>query len=228
MKNLLEWSLQFDLLWNNIMSNKAPGLNAYEKSSFLTQAQLGLIKDVFTPKANVLQEGIDDSARRQADFRSLITNAQLSSTTPLHRFNTRSTTKYYAYPSDAFLVLSEELAVGDKYMTVVPLSREEYARLMQKPYKYPVKGQVWRLDTDDNKIELIANFPAGATLEYKMRYVKYPSPIILENLPSPLTIEGKNTATDCVLPEHLHDEILQRAVLLAKLAWNDPVAAKEQ
>lgn len=33
-----EFSNEFDILYNNIMSNKAPGLNVYEKSVFLTIA----------------------------------------------------------------------------------------------------------------------------------------------------------------------------------------------
>ena len=39
MKTCEEWSLEFDLLYNNIASDKAPGLNEYEKSVFLTRAQ---------------------------------------------------------------------------------------------------------------------------------------------------------------------------------------------
>jgi hypothetical protein len=33
-----EFSNGFDILYNNIMSNAAPGLNEYEKSFFLTKA----------------------------------------------------------------------------------------------------------------------------------------------------------------------------------------------
>jgi len=33
-----EFSNQFDVLFNNITSNAAPGLNEYEKSVFLTKA----------------------------------------------------------------------------------------------------------------------------------------------------------------------------------------------
>jgi hypothetical protein len=33
-----EISNQFDILYNNITSDKAPGLNEYEKSVFLTKA----------------------------------------------------------------------------------------------------------------------------------------------------------------------------------------------
>ena len=231
MKTLTEWSLEFDLLYNNITSNKAPGLEEYEKSVFLTNGQLALVKDVFTAKANGLQEGIDDSERRQSDFRSLVTSKRLDVSTTNNKFNTSGNTRRYEYPSDLLIVLNEEVFYDGKSYTVVPLSHEAYARLRKKPYKYPPKGQIWRLNTDDDMVELVSNIPLGASsFEYQMRYVKRPTPIILTDLPQGLSIEGVSTATNCTLPEHLHDEILQRAVLLAKLAWNDAVAphANEQ
>jgi hypothetical protein len=33
-----EFSREFDILYNNIMSNAAPGIDDYEKSVFLTKA----------------------------------------------------------------------------------------------------------------------------------------------------------------------------------------------
>jgi len=36
MNNAQEWIDQFDLEWNNIMSDMAPNLDDYEKSRFLT------------------------------------------------------------------------------------------------------------------------------------------------------------------------------------------------
>ena len=34
-----EFEREFDILYNNIMSNAAPSIDAYEKSVFLTKAQ---------------------------------------------------------------------------------------------------------------------------------------------------------------------------------------------
>jgi len=39
-----EFKTEFDIYWNNIANNMAPGLNGYEISSFLTQAQDRIIK----------------------------------------------------------------------------------------------------------------------------------------------------------------------------------------
>lgn len=235
---------KFNILWNNIVSDKAPGLEKYEVSVFLTQAQEALVKDYFSNRSNALAEGFDDSIRRQSDFRTLLSTKALSlvnsasdSTTD---FNTRSTTRHYEYPSDAFLVLNEEVKVTTnnvgKYYTVVPISYDEYARLMMRPYKYPPKGMVWRLLTHTGTasgrsyqvIDLIGNIPTTSAVDYRMRYVKRPSPIILEDLPTGLTIGGEALQMECKLPEHLHDEILQRAVMLAKVAWIDPAAPAAQ
>lgn len=69
-----EFSDQFDVLYNNITSNQAPGLTEYEKSVFLTKAQNEIVKNYFTAesKGNNIQQGFDDSAKRQADFSCLM------------------------------------------------------------------------------------------------------------------------------------------------------------
>lgn len=64
----LEFSNEFDVLYNNITSNQAPGLDEYEKSVFLTKAQDEIVKAYFNPKSNKVQEGFDGNERRQIDF----------------------------------------------------------------------------------------------------------------------------------------------------------------
>lgn len=237
MKTAEEWDLAFDILWNNIVSDKAPGLEKYEKSLFLTQAQSALVKDYFSPNSNTWNTGFDDSIRRQSDFRSLIETEILTpamvGAEDVIPFSVRQGTLYFRHPQDMFLILNEELQ-GTKpngavvYYNIVPISYEEYSRLMKKPYKYPPKGIAWRLITDNQEqetgyqlIELIGRFINEGSSNYRVRYVKRPSPIILEDLPEGLSIEGKSSKATCLLPEHLHDEILQRAVMIAKITWLD-------
>lgn len=69
-----EFSNEFDMLYNNIMSNQAPGLDEYEKSVFLTRAQDDIVKRYFTPKGNKDFEGFDSSLKRNMDFSSLYRN----------------------------------------------------------------------------------------------------------------------------------------------------------
>ena len=57
---LPEISREFDILYNNIMSNQAPGLDEYEKSVLLTKSQDEILKNYFNPSSNTLKEGFDE------------------------------------------------------------------------------------------------------------------------------------------------------------------------
>lgn len=219
---LNEFSDSFDVLWNNIASNQAPGLNEYDKSVMLTKAEKEIVKNFFMPQSNQKQTGFDGSPKRQSDFATLMKNAILTINSTATKFDARSTA--YNMPDDLFITINEQLtstANSINYIyTVLPITFEEYSRLMQKPYKYPTKNTAWKLMTSANVAEIIGRF--DGTVTYTMRYVKNPNPIILVDLStidSNLSIDGINTATQCELPEHLHDEILQRAVEIAKAAY---------
>lgn len=72
-----EFSNEFDVLYNNIMSNQAPGLDEYEKSVFLTKAQNEILKNYFNPKGNKYQEGFDGNRKRQVDFSNITKTASV-------------------------------------------------------------------------------------------------------------------------------------------------------
>ena len=226
---LQEFNTNFDLLYNNIASNQAPGLDEYEKSVFLTNAQLELVKNYFNPKGNKYQEGFDQSPKRQLDF-STITDLMVYDITDalpnVMKFNEDSIVFPY---NDNFLFIIQELATvtdsvtrTDKNVNIRSITNVEYMMAMNKPYKYPFKHEGWRIihNTNDRKLELLLSY--GDSLKsYKIRYIKRPTPIILTNLSSlGLTIDGISTPTDCILDEAMHAEIVQRAVELAKMSYD--------
>lgn len=227
-----EFELQFDVLYNNISSNQAPELNDYEKSVFLTKAQEELIKNYFSGHTTKHQTALDDSIKRQADF-GLLEIWKLSErqdSDPPFAYGA----KVYEYPEDIFLTVNEQLIVTDKEKgeipyTIMPISYGEYSRLMAKPYKYPPKYTAWRLFTKGTdgakRAELICK--AKGDYSYTIRYLRFPEPIILGNIEDEygVTIHGKGIKQTCKLPEELHEEILQRAVELAKIAWQGDVDA---
>ena len=61
-------------------------------------------------------------------------------------------------------------------------------------------------------------FPGDSIGNYQVRYIRKPRPIVLDNLDG-LTIEGVGTTSECEVDPILHEDILQRAVELAKVAW---------
>lgn len=221
----------FDLLYNNVTSNQAPGLNEWEKSAFLTKAEKEIVKNHLSANSqgNTLQQGFDGSAKRQADFSVLMMTKGCILVPPSPsrpaRIDPRST--LWAYPEEVFIPINETVQVGDDYKQVIPLKYDEYIALMSKPYKRPLKNQVWRLmnsgvvDTYGKAVktvEIIAG-PGDEITNYFVRFVRTPKPIIVGNLDG-LTIDGEDTVSDvCEIDPILHDDILQRAVELAKIAW---------
>ena len=220
-----EFDNMFDVLYNNITSNQAPGLNAFEKSVFLTKAQDEIWKNYFNPKSkgNNLQEGFDDNAKRQIDFSMLTTVYTENSSHQDPLFDMRSNTESISLPSDMAMAINESVTVKrdskDVILQVVPIKFDEYSRLMSKPYKRPLKYQAWRLINSDtaNMADIIIG-PSDTLSSYTLRYIRKPKPIIVSDLDG-LTIEGLGSTQACELDPILHEEILQRAVELAKVAW---------
>ena len=145
-----EFSDQFDIVYNSIMSNAAPGLNEYEKSVFLTKAQSEIIKNYFNPSGNKYREGFDQSPKRQIDFSMLMKSVKLAKSTSEVQYDVRSDN--YKYPSDILVIVNESLLIVRNQSTVgvrqvIPIAFDEYTRLMSKPFKEPLKNQAWRLIT---------------------------------------------------------------------------------
>lgn len=148
-----ELSNEFDVLYNNITSNQAPGLNGYEKSVFLTKAQSQLVNEYFNSRTDGFGGGFDGSQKRQYDFSSL---TRVSNLYELNTFKERISdiekldkrSKVFLFPKDYYLAVNEILTDSKRQYSVIPISHIEYQRLMSKPYNFPIKRRAWRLFTD--------------------------------------------------------------------------------
>jgi len=217
-------------------------LDEYEKSSFLTQAQDIVLRSYCDRAYNPQAQGFDDSAQRQTDFSSLIKNAILSPETnsTVGTFDSRGI--IYQIPkrsdnsSEVLFIIQEKLlmkktsdnSIKAEYV-IVPISAKEYDRQMSKSFGKPLKKQAWRLFLNkstgfDVMTELIPRdtLPEGYQYVYKIRYVKRPQPIVLEDMPDGLTIDGVGTASECELNNILHTDILHKAVELAIATHSTP------
>lgn len=215
-----QFSIEFDILYNNIMSNQAPGLDEYEKSVFLTKAQDEIVKNYFNAKGNKYQEGFDDSKKRQIDFSTLVTLVNPDKATNIVVKMDNNSTLYDLSNLDILFIINETASIISKGITrtisIIPINYNDYTRLTSKPYKYPLKNQGWRLlqqSLGSMVAEIIVD-PIYTLSDYKIRYIKRPKAIMLykdENL----GIEE----SECELNEEIHPEILQRAVELAKMSF---------
>lgn len=231
-----EFSNQFDVLYNNVMSNQAPGLDEYEKSVFLTKAQNEIVLSYFNPKGNKYTEGFDGNERRQIDFSMLTVAAEINPTSTTEFDPRTSGTGSVSLPTNVLVIVNESLKVSrngsNVYLSVIPISYVEYTRQMSKPYKRPTHYQAWRLIGNDASqtpsaisCDLIAA-PNDTLSKYYIRYIKRPSPIVLTAFEDNLSINGVSTETSCALDPILHEDILQRAVELAKAAYTGDLSSQ--
>ena len=154
-----EFSNQFDLLFNNISSNQAPGLNEYEKSVFLTKAQDEIVKNYFQAESNgnTVKKGFDDTAIRQMNFSDLIMSKTLEEENEEPDVDPRALVYKIAKDDRVYIIINESLYLmaNNKdgklevkgIRQVVPIKYTEYMRLMSKPFKEPLKNMAWRIIT---------------------------------------------------------------------------------
>lgn len=128
-----EMSNQFDVLYNNITNNQAPGLNEYEKSVFLTKAQNETVLNHFNAKSkgNSVQEGFDDTAIRQMDFSTLLRTETMGPsmdgvdlmtlTDPRALVFLKPTTN--GGNNKVFIIVNEQIVIGG---ALIPGYRETY------------------------------------------------------------------------------------------------------
>ena len=215
-----EFSNEFDILYNNIMSNSAPGLNEYEKSIFLTQAQEALVLDIYRGKFN---ENSFESTEEVSDYiNTLVRQSKITDTVEGNGISTNSV--FYQLPNDIWFITYESVILRDNNLDckngqeviVKPITQDEYHSISKNPFRGANDRRVLRL-LSDNKAELISKYRIES---YLIRYLSKPEPIILDNLSTyKVTINGKSEITECKLNPAVHRILLNRAVQLAKSIW---------
>lgn len=216
--NLIDLSREFDILYNNINSNEAPGVTEYEKSVFLTQAQEALVLDII--QGNKI-EGVENTELLKEQLSKLTKESYLS---PVYYDNVPTITSssvLYELPIDLLHILYEHIikkieGCSDVLIQVLPTTHDLIYKLLKNPFSGPSK-QALRLNIGNNLIEVITDKSITTTDKYFIRYIRCPKPIVLED--SELPVNGYDTPQECELHESLHRNILSRAVILAKQVW---------
>lgn len=219
---LTEFSAEFDLLYNNIMSNIAPGLTEYEKSVFLTQAQEQLIVEIYSGqyKGEPFENSEEVREYLQALIHTeIITPEKLTSELPdkFEHYQARLNVQNFWFVIFESATLSGNCPCADGRSVVVkPVSYDTYWSISRDPFKGPNQNRVLRMNREKDLMELISKYELK---EYVLKYLGRPNPIILEDIPNNMTINGVSAESDCELPDVLHRTILIRAVQLAKSVW---------
>lgn len=242
-----ELSNLFDIIYNNITSNKAPGLSEYEKSMIFNIAQDQLLKAYFNPRGNKFGEGLESQGRREIDFSSLIkvfsTDEISDQRTNEGPFSPQSNIATVSLKKDdedlkILFILNEWVTFSYnskphqkptkiRNIPVSPIPYQEYTVALAKAFNRPPKNIVWRLlnkDSNTNRVELIPPESNGSISRYTLRYVQKPTPIIFKgSLINGMSIEGITSMEDgeyeCSLDPIMHQELVQRAAELAKAIY---------
>ncbi len=228
----VEFSDEFDVLYNNIKSQSAPGLDGYEKSLFLTLAQEELVEKAYRGQ-NIFRESFEETEFLRRNLDKLVKQIVIDSTTeldPEDKITEHSV--FFEIPQDLMFITFDELTVSKegcqdtKKLSITPITQDEYILQKSNPFRQPEitlrSSRAWRLDYGNHTsrtIEIVP--PKDVTVDsYKVRYIKRPRAIIVENIASlGLTIRGLNAVTQCELDDVIHRHILNRAVELAKIHY---------
>ena len=210
-----DWSLQFDLLYNNISSNQAPGLTEYEKSVFLTQAQEAVILDLYKGTSGDAFETTEEVTRYLSSLVKTYEFDNVSTT-----FNITEGNKPYVVDTSVVESLwfityqSGSITIGEntRDVIVVPSRQDSLFKDLNNPFKGPNKNKVLAI-SEEGYITLYSKYPIST---FYIKYLKRPNPIVLDDSEMPVNgIEG----FEVEIPESLHNQVLYKAVQLAKAVW---------
>lgn len=243
--NATELKKQFNLLYNNINNNAAPGLSDAEIEMFLNKAQDEIVKQHVLGVHTNYQLGVNQTSKRDVELDTLIKTCTYTHHPGDGVYHPKG--ELYdiedtpdsnpSAPPNILMILSEMVYLNEdnkaEVLDVVELNYQQLSRFLAGVYKYPKKNQCWKIRHDRwaelvfptyvyNNIQAVINDlnPAPTFDEVIADYISYISQYV--EMPPRIELTYTAPATEakgCSLPEVLHMEIVQRAVELAKAAY---------
>ena len=232
-----EFKTEFNLAYNNIASNQAPGLDDVEISMYLSRAQVTL--------EDVLYAEFEKSEEARRKLANLVVTKRLvkvplenpssadvvdTTTTPIASILYPEYTTVFAEPTDLRYIVNEQIrmnanadkCIKNKVIDIQPILHDELDDIIKNPYRFNLHRGL-RLDTEHG-IEILTK---DKNIDYyQIRYIKNPEPIfIYSSLDYDDTIDGKTAPTTLQngvdlgsLPKETHRQIVEIA---AKMAYAD-------
>lgn len=226
-----EFSDAFDTLLNSYSTQMNFGdsasmggmvLDEYEKSLFLTQAQEQIIVELYTGR-NDKTSSFEKTEELRSNLKGLIRTATLTESDEDFRGISKYS-KFFILPDDVLFITYEAATLSDEsagckngtVISVIPVTQDEFDRVMNNPFRQASKRRALRLDNGLDVAEIVTKYDIK---DYTIRYLSKPTPIVLANLAEVsidrVSIDGVDTITECKLDSAMHRYILERAVALA-------------
>lgn len=226
-----EFSDGFSTLLNSFGITPNITLDEYEKSTFLTNAQEELIIDIYSGRNIIYGKSFEQTEEIRRYLSNLVETYE-TSTKVTGKLGLSQDSVFFEIPQDTWFITYEVAFLKDSRLgcwdgieaSVVPLPQDDLYRAKDNPFRGPSKDRVLRLDIKSDLAELISKYNVD---KYLMRYISQPTPIILEDLPDGLSINGVSTESECELNPVVHRAILERAVQLAIISKTQLTGNKE-
>lgn len=129
-----------------------------------------------------------------------------------------SKSRFFSLPDDLWFITYEAVIITDgkcedtTTLEVIPVTQDEYHRLRKNPFRGANDRRALRLDLSENVVEIVSKYSISV---YYVRYLRKLSPIVLEDMPEGVSVNGVSTATGCKMHESLHQKIVENAVIMA-------------
>lgn len=159
-----EFSTEFDLLYNNISSNQAPGLNEYEKSVFLTTAQDALVLE-FINGNNPSRNSFEKTEEVRQYLSDIVKTAKLSEIEDSNIIKIADNSHLYEIPEDLWFITHESVKYDESKLPcslnsnteIIPVTQDAYTRISKNPFRRASVNRVLRLNVS-GKIELVSKY----------------------------------------------------------------------
>lgn len=205
-----EFSIEFDILYNNLASNSAPPINEYEKSVLLTKAQSDIVLELYSGRN---QLGLSfESSEESRKYLSKLNTSDIQTVS--------YATSFYC-PSNILFRTRMELKTQTKTIPIILISQDDKIKLVENPFKNGASNRRVLAVEDSNEIMVCS--PTAISGDVIIYGIRKPNPIIVPGISDESLTVGETTVTsegsECELDSSLHYMILERAVLLAKQAY---------
>tara|TARA_R110002074_G_scaffold198877_4_gene366603 strand:- start:34470 stop:35186 length:717 start_codon:yes stop_codon:yes gene_type:complete len=217
---------EFNLRYNNALEG-APGLDTYEISAYLTTGQEQLVKRSYdADKDPTSSFELKEKSRRVLN--ELVKDEKISSQVSSTR-GLVDESKFYELSNDVMYIVLETVTIEGKVVKVIPTTYDEFMISFNNPFRKPNGRKAWRMDISKENSKTTIELISSKTIsQYNVRYISYPSPIIIGNLETSLdvqgmglTINGNTEVATSVLNELSHRDIINIAVENAVLDYRE-------
>ena len=210
---LQEFDLEFDILYNNINSGKAPGINALEKSILLTQAQDFVVQNLYS------RLGFENDESVMQTLSPLVTSDTYTQENKDIVKDEKDKNRYLiSKPQKISYIVYESAKIkngcSETQVDVLPVKSDDFNKVYRNPFRGCTKLRVLRL-LEEDKIVIVSKYDVT---DYYVKYIRRPKNIVLEGA-TKFGVDGYKLTEECELPSSIHRTILYKAIELAKEVW---------